>query len=294
MIKKIKYLLLLILTIFLNKNTVLANDNDNIIDFNKTGTITITISDDTTKIKGVELTIYEVANATSIDNNLTFINHENIKDCEADLSNLENEKLVKEIDKCIINTEVPFQTKITNSDGVVYFDELRLGMYLVKQTNQVEGYSNIDSFLVILPEVIDNKWNYDIKAIPKTDIIRLMDLSVKKVWNDSTNLESHPNNVTIELYKGNELIDTIILNEDNDWNYTWKDIEKSDKYSVKEINIPKDYIVNYRREGNIFIVTNTKVLAKTGINILLIKLLGVIGITFIIIGIIFERSKKHE
>lgn len=35
----------------------------------------------------------------------------------------------------------------------------------------------------MIPSEIDNKWIYDIESEPKTDIIRTIDLSVKKVWN---------------------------------------------------------------------------------------------------------------
>jgi len=293
MITKIKYFLTLTTLLLLSTNQVLA---DTIVDFSKTGTIEITIKEslEQTPIEGNEITIIEVAEAKSLNHNLIFTYHENIADCEADLSNLKNENLVNEIEKCITNKELPSQTKKTDKTGIVYFDELRLGLYLVKQTNEVEGYSNIDSFLVMIPEVEDNKWIYDIKSKPKTDIIRIMDLSVEKIWNDSSKLEKHPSSVTIELYKDEELIDTIILSEDNNWSYTWKKIPLSDEYSVKEINIPTGYIDTYRKENNKFIVTNTKTLVQTGTNILTIELLAIVGIIFILIGIICERRKKYE
>lgn len=295
-IKKIKYFIIFIMLLILSNQTVLANTNNNIIDFNKFGTIEITLkeSSDNTPITGAEITIYQIANATSENNNLVFTYHENIKDCESDLSNLQSENLSKEIDKCIKNINLPSQTKLTNEEGIVNFDELRLGLYLVKQTNEVEGYSKIEPFLVMIPKVEDNKWIYDTKAQPKTDIIKVMDLSVEKVWNDSSNLEKHPQSVTIELYKGEELIDTIKLNEDNNWIYTWNKIPLSDEYFVKEINVPDEYTDTYRQVGNKFIVTNTKTLVQTGMNLLFVELLAVTGIIFIIIGIICEKRKKYE
>lgn len=294
--KKIKYFLTLITLLLLTSNQVLANTNNNIVDFSKTGTVSITLKENLEQnpIVGAEITIVEIAEATTENNNLAFIYHKNITDCKADLSNLKNENLVNEISKCITNIELPSQTKLTDQTGVVVFDELRLGLYLVKQTNKVEGYSNIDEFLVMIPKVENNSWIYNIEAKPKTDITRIMDLTVEKVWNDSSKLENHPQNVTIELYKGNKLIDTIDLNEDNNWTYTWKDIEKSDEYSIKEINIPAGYTANYRQEENKFIVTNTKTLVQTGTNILTIELLATLGLLFLLIGIICEKRKKYE
>ena len=220
--------------------------------------------------------------------------HENLDSCEADLTDLSNEDLVNQLESCIKNNELPTRTKKTDTEGKIMFDELRLGLYLIKQTNEVEGYSNIDPFLVMVPEAEDNTWNYDIKAKPKTDIIRVMDITVEKIWNNSSNLENHPDSITIELYKDKELIDTINLNKENKWQYTWKRITLSDEYSVKEINIPIGYTATYRQENNKFIVTNTKTLIQTGTNIIAIELLSALGIILILLGLIVEKRKKYE
>lgn len=291
-IQKIKYLIIICLLFVSNILPVKAD----ILDFEKTGTIELTLKESTeqTPIKDLEITIIEIASATSENHNLVFTYHENIENCEVDLSNLSNEDSVYELEKCIKNIELPTQTKLTDTEGKVLFDELRLGIYLVKQTNELNEYSNIDSFLVMIPKVEDNTWDYDIKAKPKTDIIRVMDITVEKIWNDSSNLETHPDSVTIELYKGQELIDTINLNEENNWTYTWNRIPKSDGYSVKEKNVPIGYTDTYRQENNKFIVTNTKTLVQTGINIIAIELLSILGILLILVGLIITKRKKYE
>ena len=290
--KKIKYLLTFIMLLSIGNLKVLANDN--IINFNKKGTITITLkeSNENNYVKGAEITIYKIATATSENNNLKFIYLDNIKNCDGDLSNLKDTSLISKIDKCINNINLPIQTKLTNEEGNVKFDNLELGLYLVKQTNQVEGYSKIDSFLVAIPKEIDNKWTYDIVASPKTDIIRLMDIIVEKKWDSIT--DNTPNEVTIQLLKKDEIIDTIKLNKDNNWTYTWAQIELSDEYSVKEINIPAGYTATYRTVENKFIVTNTKTLVQTGQNIFLIELLLVSGLIFLLIGLIYNKRKKYE
>jgi len=288
MITKIKYFLTLTTLLLLSTNQVLA---DTIVDFSKTGTIEITIKEslEQTPIEGNEITIIEVAEAKSLNHNLIFTYHENIADCEADLSNLKNENLVNEIEKCITNKELPSQTKKTDKTGIVYFDELRLGLYLVKQTNEVEGYSNIDSFLVMIPEVEDNKWVYDITAKPKVDIYKVVDLVIEKKWNSHT--EDIPSEVTIELYESDTLIDTIKLNEDNNWTYTFLDIKMSDKYSVKEINIPKGYTPSYKVNNYVFTVTNTDTLPFTGQIFYPIIILSTLGIVLILTGV---RIMKNE
>lgn len=292
--KKIKYFLIFIMLLSIGNSKVLANTSDHIIDFNKKGKITITLKEsiDNTKVEGAEITIYKVANATSENNNLVFKYIDSIKNCDGDLSNLTDISLASKIDKCIENIDLTSQTNLTNELGIVEFNNLDLGLYLVKQTNKVEGYSNIDSFLVTIPKEIDNKWTYEINANPKTDIIRLMDITVEKKWDMVNN--NTPNKVTIQLLKKDEIIDTIILNKENNWTYTWKQIEASDEYSVKEINIPAGYTDTYRQIENKFIVTNTKTLVQTGQNIFLIELLSVLGLIFITIGLIYNKRKNYE
>ena len=119
-----------------------------------------------------------------------------------------------------------------------------------------------------------------------------MDITVEKKWDMVNN--NTPNNVTIQLLKKDEIIDTIILNKENNWTYTWKQIEASDEYSVKEINIPAGYTDTYRQIENKFIVTNTKTLVQTGQNIFLIELLSVTGLIFITIGLIYNKRKNYE
>ena len=290
--KKIKYFLIFIMLLSVGNSKVLANDN--IIDFNKKGTITINLkeSTDNINIEGAEITIYKIATVTSENNNLKFIYIDNIKNCDGDLSNLTDTSLTSKIDKCIENVNLPSQTNLTNELGIVKFDNLQLGLYLVKQTNKVEGYSNIESFLVSIPKDIDNKWTYVINANPKTDIIKLMDIIVEKKWDVINN--NTPNQVTIQLMKKDEIIDTIILNKENNWTHTWKQIETSDEYSVKEINVPVGYTDTYRQVENKFIVTNIKTLVQTGQNILLIEILIITGLIFITIGLIYNKRKNYE
>lgn len=295
MFKLIKYLSLFIIAFFIGNSVVSADINDHIVDFNKKGTISITLKDpdDINRIKGAEITIYHVATVSSKNNKLVYTYNDTIKDCKGDLSDLTNESLTSEINKCITDEALPSQKKLTNNEGTVKFENLELGLYLVKQTNNVEGYSNIDPFLVNIPKELDNKWTYDIKAEPKTDIIRLMDVIVEKRW-DVVGSENTPDSVTIELLKGEEVIDTVILNNENNWTHSWQQIPESDEYKVKEINIPREYTPTYRQEGNKFIVTNTKTLVQTGQNILIIEILSIVGLLLIITGVIYDKRKNYE
>ena len=241
-------------------------------------------------VSNASITIHKLADATSKDSNLTFDYHEKLQEYENDLK---DGNITNEILKVVKENEITNFSNTTDNQGIVEFTDLDLGLYLIEQTNKVEGYSKIDPFLVYIPKVIDNKWIYDIESTPKVDIIRLFDLTVEKVWNVSTNTDI-PKLVTIELLKEDEIIDTIKLNEENNWNYTWKQIEKSDEYTVREKNIPEGYTVTYTKEDNKFIVTNTKNLVQTGTNKLISPILALSGLILITLGFILEKRKKYE
>ena len=149
----------------------------------------------------------------------------------------------------------------------------------------------------MIPKVIDNKWEYDIKATPKTDIIRVMDIHVRKVWNTSNNNTNHginlPKSITIELLLNDEVVDTIKLSNENEWKHTWIDLPKSDSYTVCEINVPKGWTVTYQKEDNSFIVTNTSTLVQTGQMLWIVLLIGMIGVIFIIASLVYDKV-SHE
>ena len=155
-----------------------------------------------------------------------------------------------------------------------------------------EGYSKIASFLVMIPENINNKWTYDIIAEPKTSIFEVMDLTIRKVWNN-TILEI-TDKVTVSLLKGEDVIETVELNPDNNWTYTFENIEKSDDYSVLEVNVPTGYVATYQENNNIFTITNTDKLVQTGQNKILLLSLASIGLILLIVGLLFEKRKKYE
>lgn len=262
------------------------------IDFEELGSLKITLTEkeDNIPIEGAELGLYFIAEAGEKDHNLIFNYTENYKECTADLSDLTVDGITEEITKCT-KDKTPDYTKTTDESGKVKYSDLKLGLYLVKQKNQVKGYSKIDSFLVMIPKVIDDKWTYDITAEPKTEIYKTMDIKVTKVWNKQNTKTKLPEKVTIQLLKGEEVIDTIELNEANNWTHTWLDIEKSDKYDVKEINIPEGYTVTYKNEEFTFTVTNTDKLPQTGQEYLSIILLATSGVFLILLGL-FEMKKE--
>lgn len=288
----ISKIVLIFVILFGMVNTVLAEENNYIVDFTRKGNISITLEskDNNEYIEGAEISLYHIALAKEENYNLKLEYVSELSECSVSLSNLEDEKLSNEISKCI-TMEMPSLKQNTNKNGNVKFENLDLGLYLVMQTNIVDGYSKVDSFLVMIPKNIDNKYIYDIEATPKTEIYQVVDLVVEKVWNTTDN--NIVDSIEVGLYKGTELLDKVILSKDNKWIYTWERIEKRDDYSVKEIDVPAGFTDTYRQIENKFIITNTKTLVQTGLRLWLVELLLVSGIMLIVMGIVLEKRNKY-
>lgn len=261
---------------------------DNIVDLNKKGSISINLKGEN-NIVGAEIQIIQIGKVNIINNNLVFEYIDELNDCNYKLSD-EN---IKNIEVCIQNKKLNVTTKITDSNGKVLFDNLNLGVYYIKQTNKIKNFFQIDPILIMLPKEINNSFEYNIDASPKIEILDLTDIKIKKIWNTDKK-DKILNHVTIELYKDKEKIETVTLNEENNWEIVIEGLPKSDSYSVKEINLPKGYTVTYNLNEYTFTVTNTPSLVDTGQITYVYNIILFIGIMLIIVGIILKRREINE
>lgn len=264
----------------------------NTIDLNKKGSIKVTLQDieENNGIKGAELTIYKVADAKIKNHNLYYEYTEDFKECAANLNKLNDDNFANEVKKCF-KSELVGKSLITDSNGIVEFKKLDLGLYLIRQTNNVKGYSKIDSFLSVIPKEENNSFVYDVNAYPKTDIYKTIDLTIIKKWNATKSEIS--DSVKVALYDDEEVVDTVILNNENNWTYVFEDIPKSANYRVEELEIPTNFVATYEQDGNVFTVTNTDKLVQTGQIFYPIIILSTIGVISIIVGIYDIKRKEN-
>ena len=92
------------------------------------------------------------------------------------------------------------------------------------------------------------------------------DISISKIWNDNNDQDGlRPDFVTVQLLKNGEIFDEVTLTYDNEWSYTWEDLnvyENTEKvtYEIKEINEIPEYTIEYEEDenGNV-VITNTHI-----------------------------------
>ena len=100
-------------------------------------------------------------------------------------------------------------------------------------------------------------------------------ISVKKVWKDCDDSDGiRPDDITVQLYKNRteKVSLPVILNEDNDWSYTWNALEKQEngediEYSVDEVKVPNGYKKVVTNDGTAFTITNTHKPDKTKVSV---------------------------
>lgn len=292
--KTLKRSICLLLLLFMLSGTAAAlASGDPIIDFSRTGSLSISLTAGDTAVSGAELTVYRVADAQSIGGNLGFTFTEAYAGFGGAPEDLTDTDDVLRLVDYTNENGIAGISGSTDASGFVEFVDLELGLYLVVQTGSVEGFTDCTPFLVMIPVQEGDVWVYDIDATPKTDILRLIDLTVRKVWNDGKE-SIRPESITVQLLDGETVVDTVTLSEQNGWSYTWENLPESDSYSVREIDAPEGYHVSYQQDGYVFIVTNTSGLVQTGQLIWPIPVLAVSGLVLFAVGVLLYRRKKGD
>lgn len=261
------------------------------VDFDRLGSISVTLvdRDGKTPITGAELSLYYVATVTlNSSQNLSYNFTDTFKDCGCAL---DDPALSAKLETFIDENSVSGKKLLTDAQGSAVFDNLRLGLYFVRQTNTVAGYAPCTSFLVTVPNQNTDGYVYDVNASPKTDIARLTDITVRKVWNTGASAKA-TDSVTIQLLKDDAVVETAILNAQNNWQVTYTDMPESDGYSILETDIPKGFTATYSQNGYVFTVTNSASLAQTGQLIWPIPVLAMAGLCLIAVGTIVLRKPR--
>ena len=257
-----------------------------------TGSISVTLIEQNRQqpIAGAVLRVYYVAAvAAEADGALLYAYTEDFEQMDVPL---DDASLPAKLAAFVSEHPVPFLTATTDEEGTVRWDSLPLGLYYVEQAGAVAGFAPCTPFLVTLPNEADGGYVYDINASPKTDVERLTAITIRKVWNtdESTKI---PEQVTVQLLRDGAVIETAVLNEQNNWQVTYQNLPESDGYGIKEVNVPQGFTATYHRNGYVFTVTNTATLAQTGQLVWPIPVLAVSGMLLLAVGTVLLQKKRE-
>lgn len=160
----------------------------------------------------------------------------------------------------------PVLSSETDEKGILSWDGLQVGLYLLVGQNRVDGGKRYapQPVFVRLPEkdAKTDDWIYDVSLNAKAEITpeesSMISLKVVKVWNDSQDAEKkRPESVTVQLLKDGQVNDTQALNAENGWKYTWNDLDGEYEWKVVEKDVPTGYTVSIGQNEGVFVITNT-------------------------------------
>lgn len=230
----------------------------------------ITIIDKTYEgklLENINVQLYKVADFT--DNSRSeIVMKDAFKDFELDIDKLVSSDALEEsarlCESFIREHSIkPLATTITDKNGKAVFSDISDGIYLViqSQVNSDEYTVTSVPFYVQVPFVDkDGNVNYQVTTYPKNEVVYPEDmdeLSVIKIWKDNNNKDKmRPDYIEVGLYGNGQLKETVVLNNLNNWSYTWNDLSKDVVWNVEEIKVPDNYRMTSERNQNHITITN--------------------------------------
>lgn len=146
-----------------------------VLDAQKDGqcSITVTMTYRGKALPGGTLVLYKVGDVAEEDGNYSFVPVEAIRGDFAQFGDIQSPdlagKLSKLEDKLTPVTALPQKV---GEDGKVTFLNLPFGLYLVVQKTAASGYGKTAPFLVSVPYLYADEYQYDVTSQPKTDLKR--------------------------------------------------------------------------------------------------------------------------
>ena len=228
----------------------------------QTGFVKIVFQNDNEPISGVPFRLYQVALETE---NRTYQLTEAFAESQISLDDFEQEDMADLIaalsDYVAEHEGIPvYMESKTNSDGEASFENLPKGLYLLlgdEVTVDNIVYLPLPSVFFVPSSDLDGNTVYDITVMPKYERHELTERRVVKIWKDDGHTDMRPQEITVQLLCDGEVYDEQVLNESNNWSYTWSGLESEHDWQIAEVDVPKGYESSVTLDGVTFTVTNT-------------------------------------
>ncbi len=141
--------------------------------------------------------------------------------------------------------------------------ELETGLYLMlSDPIIIDGWTcrTIPMFVTMpTADETTGDWIYDYTIVPKQEKepVRNKETEYKviKQWADG-NGTKRPPSIKVNIIKNGVVYETVVLNKDNDWCYTWKAMDDGSEWYVQEVSIPLGYKVRISHNATTFILCN--------------------------------------
>ena len=161
------------------------------------------------------------------------------------------------------DTLTPLLSQKTGEDGMVSFDGLSPGLYLVLGESYTQGNTVFtpSPMLFYLPgqgggRRLGVRGDGLLQIRPGGNHGRHRFRKVQKVWKDSGNQSKRPEMVLVQLLENGAVV-TRWLSARRTTGVHLEGLDASSRWQVAETSVPDGYTVTVTQEGTLFVVTNT-------------------------------------
>lgn len=133
--------------------------------------ITVSMTYKGKAVRGGKLALYKVGDVAENDGNYSFVPVEAIRGDIPEFGDIESPDLARKLAKLKGKlTPVTANPVTVGKDGKATFSNLTFGLYLVVQKTAASGYRKIAPFLVSVPYLYRDEYQYEVTSQPKTDL----------------------------------------------------------------------------------------------------------------------------
>ncbi len=151
-------------------------------------------------------------------------------------------------------TDLIYQASPDQTDGLA--NNVLLGQLLQGETLSIDVQLSI-------PVTLDNAYAGRVGEVDWVFIAEGFDnpvpndktLTVNKVWADYG--VAHNERIVVNLLRDGVYVESVELGMDNQWTYTWVDLEERYTWSAVEATVVPGYVPYYSRVGDVITITNT-------------------------------------
>ena len=227
------------------------------------GSITLHLTNTVTNkpLANISFRLYFVAEAYEEGIGVRYEMNPPYDEANIDMSNLQDSMLPIHLMHFAVSRSLPYTEKSTNDKGIVVFDKLTPGLYLVAPSDK-DAFGQIAMpFVVSVPthNLQNGTLDFNINASPKifdnmgeNEGIKTY-ISVVKKWETD---KKHPMSITVVLLRNFQEYAKVELNAGNNWYHRFDNLSPDYIWNVVEENVPDGYTVSYDTSSNTVAIIN--------------------------------------
>ncbi len=134
------------------------------------GSITLSMTDGEINATDGEWTLYYVASTAKGATGYIYVFTEDFADCGVSLDDVSESSLAENLVAWVNQNQIAGVSQTVGEDGLIEFDDLPTGLYLLIQTGASTDFEVANPFVISVPMIIDGEYVLDVNAAPKVDI----------------------------------------------------------------------------------------------------------------------------